>query len=512
METNYIDADGMEFLRRVTPFPGIVDGLNDIIANNNFKGCPQPFLEFSDALEEKSETSKKEGPRMPQLRLMVLNPTASLFEAVFLVSINLWGCDLTRDGKSAYDCLLYSRFGKLFRRDKLAWNSAVVAMDIMTAARFMTYYLSLYGFHDPSELKIGRHMSFTSRDISKMKLPSFITVPDPFRRAVAKLKELPLSYCDSVYLRMSGSSDRGTNDSMMIHSYSEDYGDGDCLFLSYDYEWKNRSEVERLRAYENFDCLDARISGDWCNAEIHMDDEDLETTARFLTDFFLFLNPGVKIDEIVVSLDFSACRDYDSEDKVGNKDEDVTDWLFSFYPDGSEDESAKMEILLKALEKMRSYYEEKFEEECGDTSNVDDVDEDGLHLNFKEFFATEPSYAIMNTLENLVVWQGGKTYYFYDGDDKLVMVVGRQNLSGFYFQDPKVKTVCTFYLSKVQKDAFDKLYFGVKNHRYEYDGSNEEVVEVTVCLQSDDNIAGKYISYWLAALGYDPELLKIKEL
>lgn len=347
--------------------------------------------------------------------------------------------------------------------------------------------------------------------MSKMKLPSFITVPDTFRRAVSKLKELHTSWCDFIYLRISGLHDRDTNDSMMIHSYNEDYDDGNCLFLSYEYEWKDRSEAERLRAYENFDCLDIHISGDWCNAEINLDDTDFKTAGRFFTDFFLFLNPEIKIEEIVVSLDFIACKDYESEDRIENKNEDVTDWLFSFYPDGTEDDPAKMDRLLDALEKKRRYYEEKSEEECCDTSNVDDVDEDGVRLNFKEFLTTEPSNAIMDSLEDLVDWQGVKKHYFYDNDDKLVMVVGKQNLSGFYFQDPKIKTVCTFYLNQDQKDVFDKLYFGMKNQRYEYEGANEEMVEETVCLQGDDNIAGKYISYWLAALGYDPDQLIKKD-
>ncbi|MDE7345987.1 MAG: hypothetical protein K2N48_04500 [Muribaculaceae bacterium] len=504
MENRYLNDDDLKYLERIDPFPGIEEALTDIINNNNYKGQRVPYLEFNDALAAEYIPNEEEMTRMPKLCINILDQNESLFDVIFEIEIDLWESELSRHGKSTLDCLMFSRFADLFVDQGYAKSVAIVAMDVRAAARFMTYYLEVFGYKDISELNIRKYMSFTSGDMSKLYLPDEITVPVALGKAVAKLKELKFSYDDAVLLFVSGLSDsmaeRAKRMGLFVDSTDESF------YMSFEEYWKDRDEIDRRRSYRNFDCLYLSVGRNGYCEYFYIDDS--ETDLRFLTDYFLFLNPDVDKDEIVVSLDFSSCKDYESEEDSHDENEDLTDWLFSFYPDSSEDDTAKLSRLLEELGKMRAYYNEKFEKV--ESERIHGLSTDGEDLDYKAFRETEPSSVICQVYKDLDWYQIGqevKKTCLYDEDGRLVMEISRQDLSDCYYFEPVVKAVCTLYLNREQKDEFYKLYSDPRLETYEYDVEEDSEPPVTICLLDDVGLVSKYVAYCLISVGYDPKRL-----
>lgn len=502
MENIYLNDDDIKFLERIDPFPEVVENLNDIIANNKFNRSRDPFLEFKDISANDPESASESEWNMPKLTIGALEPSSSDGNIVFQVSINLWNCDQTRHGKSALVCWLTSRFKRYFVDDDYAISYAVLEMDEATAARFMTYYLKVFGYKGSSDFKIGMYMWYTTGRTSKLYLPDDVTVPETFRRAVAKLKELQAIYDDGIFIRLSGLRDRETNESVSMHSYIED--DGTVVLECSDY-WADRNEIERRRLYRNFDYMDVWAEG--YEYMVGFFEGDSEESLRFIIDYFLFLNPDIRNDEIVASLDFCYCRDYYSEEDSEKDDDDISDWLYSFYPDGSEDAPEILSRLLDELE--RKYNDEKYAEEK--SSQIHGFTPESVDLDYKAFRETEPSDSVQYIYKDLewykVGWQGGRKACFYDEDMRLVMEISRQDLGYFYFFHTKVKTVCTFYLSREQKDEFYKLYSDPRLETYEYEAEGNSEPPVTICLPDDVELVSKYVAYCLTSVGYDSKRL-----
>ncbi|MDE6561804.1 MAG: hypothetical protein K2K75_10520 [Muribaculaceae bacterium] len=505
MEYRCLTEYDLKYLESIAPFPGIEEALTDIINNNNYNGLRVPYLEFNDALTPEPGDTQEDIPNMPEFRINVVDTMPSLFDIGFEIEIDLWKCDLTRHGKSALYCLMSSRFADLFVDHGYAKSVAIVAMDVWAAARFMTYYLQVFGYKDTSELVICKNMSFTSGDRLKLFLPEEIKVPVALGKAVAKLKELKFSYDDCVFLQVSGLSDciadRAKRMSLYVDSIDE------SIDMSFEEYWEDQDEIDKRRSYRNFDCLDLSVgrNGYWEYFSCGISDEDL----RFLTDYFLFLNPDVDKDEIVVSLDFSVCKDYESEEDCYDENEDLSDWYFSFYPDGSEDEPAKLSHLLDEVGKMRAYYDEKFEIE--ESERIHGLSPDGEDLDYKAFRETEPSptiYQIYKNLEWYRIGQEVRKTCLYDDDGRLVMEISRQDLSDCYYFEPVVNAVCTLYLNREQKEEFYRLYFEPGIRTYEYEPENDETTAVTVSLPDDCELVCHCLSYWLSAVGIDPDSLR----
>ena len=504
MEYRCLTDNDLKYLENIDPFPGIEEAITDIINNNNYNGQRVPYLEFKDAMVSETEDTEEDMPIMPELCINVLDPMPSLFDIVFGIGIDLWKCDLTRHGKSALYCLMSSRFADLFVDHGYAKSVAIVAMDVHAAARFMTYYLKVFGYKESSELIMCKNMSFTSGDRSNLCLLDEITVPVALGKAVAKLKELKFSYDDCVFLQVSGLSDgiaeRAKRMSLYVDSIDE------SIDMSFEEYWEDQDEIDKRRSYRNFDCLNLSVgrNGYWEYFSCGISEVNL----RFLTDYFLFLNPEVDKDEIVVSLDFSFCKDYGSEEDNHEENEDLSDWYFSFYPDGSEDEPAKLTHLLDEVKKMRAYYDEKFEIE--ESERIHGLSPDGEDLDYKAFRETAPSHTIYQIYKNLDwfrIGQDVKKTSLYDDDGRLVMEISRQDLADCYYYEPVVNAVCTLYLSREQKEEFYKLYFEPGIRRYEYEPENDETTAVTASLPDDCELVCHCLSYWLSAVGIDPDSL-----
>lgn len=507
MNFNYLDPEDLQFLEKIIPFPGIEDRLKEIIANNNFKGGEFPFLDIHVTPTKYSDTSIEQSQEWHLFRIGVLEPRVSLFETLFNVRMMFWSS--SPENSNAYDYLPYSKFERYFEYNKVR-ASASLAMDTLTAAQLITYYLQSFGFSDINQIKTERNMSFSSGDLTKMNFQNPITVPDTFRRAVAKVKDLRIDYCDFVYLRISGLLQNNTTKSLSIHSYTDYDEDEDCDYLSFCYsnESIEKSDVENRRYYQNFECMNFGIRGDSYYEEIYLLDDDLEQTMRFFTDYFLFLNPDIKADDIVVSLDYSSAKDFDSKlEDCCVQDKESSDWLFSFYPDGTEDSPEKLKFLTAKLEKLWKATIKAEEEEAKKYANIESYEEPPIGKQIGIFLATPLSEAIQEAhscLDEL-----DKEVYFYDTEDRLVMTMSKQDLTNQYTQKSDIKTVCTFYLTPEKGQLFDTLYFGTRHQRYEYESSQEGISVHTVCLQPDTPLASHYISYWLTSLGFDPSSLHI---
>ncbi len=353
-------------------------------------------------------------------------------------------------------------------------------------------------------------MAFSSGDLTKMKFKNLIPVPDTFRRAVSKLKDLGISYCDFVYLRISGLSHNNTGTSLSIHSYTDYDEDEDYDYLSFCYcnEAIEKSDIESRRSYQNFECMRFGIRGDSYYEEIYLLDEDLDQTMRFFTDYFLFLNPDIKAEDIVVSLDYSSAKDFDSKlEDCCVQDKESSDWLFSFYPDGTEDSTEKLKFLTAKLEKLRKATIKAEEEDAKKYANMESYEETPIEKQIGVFLATPLSEEIQEA--HLSLYRVNKEVHFYDPEDRLVMTISKQYMSSQQGQESNIKTVCTFYLTPEKKQLFDNLYFGTRHQRYEYENSQEGLSVQTVCLQPDTHLATHYISYWLTSIGYDPATLRI---
>lgn len=506
MENRYLNDDDLKFLERIDPFPEVVEKLNDIFANFEINLGRDPFLEFKDISADDPESASESEWNMPKLIIGALEPSSSDGNIVFQVSINLWNCDQTRHGKSALVCWLTSRFKRYFADYNYANYYAVLEMDKATAARFMTYYLKVFGYKGSSDFKIGMYMCYNTGSKSKLYLPDDVAVPETFRRAVSKLKELQAIYDDGIFIRLSGLRDRETNESVSIHAYIIIE---DVVFVILDYSayFTDRNEIERRRLYRNFDCLDAWAEG--YEYTVGFFEGDSEESLRFITDYFLFLNPDISNDEIVASLDFCYCRYDKAEEEDVKVDEDISDWLYSFYPDGSEDAPEILSRLLDELENRRKCYDEKYEEE--NSTQVHGLSPDGENLDYKAFRETEPSDAVQYIYNDLDCYkvgrQGGRKACFYDEDKRLVMEISRQDLGKFYFSHYNVKTVCTFYLSPEQKEEFYKLYSAPRLETYEYEAKEDSEPPVTICLPDDVGLVSKYVAYCLTSVGYDPKRL-----
>ncbi len=236
MDFNYLDPEDLQFLEKITPFPEIEDKLKDIITNNNFRGAEFPFVDIYVTPTKYSDTPIEQPQEWHLFRVGILKPRVSLFESLFKVRMMFWNSG--PENKNAYDYLSYSKFERYFEYNQFR-ASASLAMDTLTAARLITYYLQSFGFSDINQIKTERNMAFSSGDLTKMKFKNLIPVPDTFRRAVSKLKDLGISYCDFVYLRISGLSHNNTGKSLWIHSYTEYYEDEDGDYLSYWYSNKS---------------------------------------------------------------------------------------------------------------------------------------------------------------------------------------------------------------------------------------------------------------------------------
>lgn len=508
MEVNYLDAEDTQFLDKITPFPEIEEQLNYIIDNNNFRRCQHPYLKLIDISDINKEYSAETATRFPRFEISVIDTKASIFDTIFQLTICHLNCDIVRNGMSVSN-LLCGRFSKYFEHYGDGKHSVRLAMDMRTAARLMTYCLTVYGYKDISNLKINTILEFTSANQAKMSIPTAISVPIAFRNAFAKLKKMYPCFYDFLYLRIASRSDKNTNEAVRIHVY--DYlcepGEQEGTALEYEEHWENRYEIEKRLDYMNFDCFRSGKSDGIYYASICFVEADEEKPLRFFTDYFLFLNPDISVEDIVVSIDFSGCKAEEQEEDNSHPNCDKSDWLFSFYPDGTEDSPEKFNSLIAELEKLRQPMKEADEEETKMYRNLDDLDWYPMGSEIKAFISTPSSEAIHEAHSRLKGF--GEKAYFYDTDKRLVMTMSKQYMSIQHGQESNIKTVCTFYLTPEKRQLFDNLYFGTRHQRHEYESSQEGVSELTVCLQKDTDLASHYITYWLTSIGYDPNDLHI---
>ncbi len=167
-------------------------------------------------------------------------------------------------------------------------------------------------------------------DHSLAKIDRDIKVPETFQRALSKLYELGIEEGDNTYLRIMPSDPTREEDTLVVEIVAEN---GDICFFE-QRRIGDEEDLDRLRAYKNFDSIHI-YTLDQTYYEIMLL-PDSEFMMRFITDYFNFLYPDIKEENIVASI---ACVNSD------NEEEDVQ---FSLYPNGIEDSEGKLAECIEA--------------------------------------------------------------------------------------------------------------------------------------------------------------------
>lgn len=219
---------------------------------------------------------------------------------------------------------------------------AVIDIDYPTLARFVTYYMQYLGLPSSSDITVENSYSLTRGDISLVKLSDAICIPRVLQRAFDKLKSLAIPPYIDVMICIDNES-AADSDYMAADIRYDDTG----LVRIYSNIVAGKDYVEKRHNYRNFDCIKYQWDGQGFVEEFEMYD-DADKVMRFMTDYFLFLNPAVNQESISVILKFSpglkGC--YEEFD-------DLDDWYYCFYPDGTETDS---ELLDKYIDEISTKY------------------------------------------------------------------------------------------------------------------------------------------------------------
>ena len=213
---------------------------------------------------------------------------------------------------------------------------AVFEIDIRMVACLITYYLQFLRVPE-SDLQVNKSMDVSQGDMSLAIIPDDVMVPDTFQRAYAKLQELDVQEEDCIFMRLQAGDSSSENEWLDVDVWKEN----DDLFYCEQQAVGGRDALERRRSYRNFDCIYFYIHTKIYRELICFSDPDF--MMRFLTDYFLFLYPQVRQEDIVTSL---VCVKEIGYDDVLYKE-------YFFYPDGSEDSPEKLVDFITTMQNWR---------------------------------------------------------------------------------------------------------------------------------------------------------------
>ncbi|MDE6403046.1 MAG: hypothetical protein K2K86_04470 [Muribaculaceae bacterium] len=239
---------------------------------------------------------------------------------------------------------LYIDYFKLSEYHNFSIYEAVIEIDYFRLAQFVTYYFQYLGFSSLADATIEKYYSFTHGDISLTKLNENLSIPPTLQRAIEKLKEMsPLPPFLSTEICIQNES---SDDSDCIMGYIK-YRDDGLVYISSDIIVDD-DQIDKRREYKNFDCIKYQWVGD-CIAEEYEMCDNADRVMSFLTDYFLFLNPGIGHESISVTLYFSPewARGHIEESDV---------LYYDFNPDGTESNPEQLNQFLDRISKKGSAY------------------------------------------------------------------------------------------------------------------------------------------------------------
>lgn len=340
-----------EFLSDIEPFENIVESLEYITYKNNFSSKSRPHIRICDVnavIYKEDEYGVVQGWKPTDLPVLEIACYKDGTEIFYEVQIELLHCQTMPSG----EIMVNSRFYCSFRpTDYLGWKSpiAVLHENIDTVARFATYYMKLYGYQYASDAKIGKHCYFTSGNLALAKFDDALTIPESLRKAIFMIKEMDMhSNDDSIILDFFSKSELNS----LVFP---------VCWISYSYGWIDIStewvfdedNLDKHMSYHNRESICICHMGDCCYEGLEMRTNDVEFIMKMLTDYLMFLNPGLKTDDVSVSLSFEeavatmACgfnADYDYN----------ADWRCNFYADGTESTPEQFD---KCMEMFKRYKE-----------------------------------------------------------------------------------------------------------------------------------------------------------
>lgn len=293
-----MNSKDFSVIEQIQPFPMVEDALTEAVENYSYTRMhsnADPMIVFYSKDYEYDEESEFIPLCLPRIYVQLLDPALPKF----LIRIDIPGCDADGVGSECQDHINSSAFNDLFKPclyENMQGYFSVLECDIMTLARLITYYLQLIGFTESDSLQLNKGMDVSRGDMSLAVVPEDVVVPDSFRQAVSKLKELNLEEQGCHYLRIAPDTPTAENESMLIEVCEEE----GYVYFSEQQAIGDKNALEHRRLYRNFDCILFYIYAKIYREFVVIDDSELMMS--FFIDYFMFLYPHVRPENIIVSI------------------------------------------------------------------------------------------------------------------------------------------------------------------------------------------------------------------
>ena len=525
--TTCLHTDDLNFLEKIQPLPIVEKEIEYIIKNNRFDLDPTPCIYFGTSSNDE-QLLPDEPMGLPNVTLRFL----SWPNLVFQVQIGCYADCVLPSGEKFSACMRRSKLSHLFLQTYKSSYEVSLQTDLVTLARFLSYYLTLLGYSE-SDIADLRRMAIISRgDTSHIYLPDDITVPPTLQRAFSRMMELQITSnrYGEFYLTLSCGNPAESEDDFKFSIYLKD-----GLFSFDIYRQLRNEEVESRRQYRNFYYLKCGYDGFRGYENMEIVTSDPADGMRLFTDFFLYLHPDVAYDEIIAGflfLDYIDLDDYDDS----REDEYGWDWMgvylksaYHFYPDGSEDSPEVMDSFWEAI---RVHEEREAQEDAEiEVSKFEGVtaQNQGFRIGWNVTYYTEgeeicrndavddivssyietiPADAIVDYLERFQPKRDFREIVEIYADSLMCMLIDMDN-DYFRTYGAQGNMILNMFLSPEQVGIFENAYL---NEGGQMHGFSDGWYLISIKLGRDITSVAKYITYYLNALGYDLSALKFEEV
>ena len=251
--TALLDSEDLMDLEPIEPFPVVVDALTEAVENFSYTihhSYSDPILAFYGRGLDHNDECEFIPSSLPRIYVQLLEPSVPRF----FIRIDIPRSDVDTEVSVFRETFCSSAFYNFFKSciyECVQGYMSVFEIDVLGLSRLITYYLQLLGFPQPQCVQVNKSMDVSRGDMSLAVISDDIKVPETFRRAFAKLKDLDMQEDDCMFLRLSAHDSKTGEESMEIQVWKEDGN----LFFSEQQKVGDRDDLERRRAYRNFDCI-----------------------------------------------------------------------------------------------------------------------------------------------------------------------------------------------------------------------------------------------------------------
>ena len=148
----------------------------------------------------------------------------------------------------------------------------------------------------------------TSNGLILAILEDDIVVPQTLHDAVLRIEGMNITQDDSILVEMYCENNPDYMESIMFWAGFEE---GKFWFY-WSWIYDSDDKMNNLKSYRNFKCLDW---SDWKDCRkmecCSLSTADIDYALRFLTDYFMFLNPKVKTEDILVDVTLNPEPSFD---------------------------------------------------------------------------------------------------------------------------------------------------------------------------------------------------------